>query len=805
MPLTKLQFRPGINRETTSYSNEGGWFDMDKVRFRFGFPEKIGGWEKTSSTYFLGTCRALHPWVALNGERYLGVGTHLKYYINEGGGYNDITPIRATTAAGDVTFQTYKALMLNLSGSLDISIDQTEIGPLLYFGGGSLPETGFVKIDDEIISYAAISGTTLQGCLRGQKGTDAATHTGLVIEVSFSTIVVTDTNHGALANDFVTFSGAASINASGNVGSVAVTSGLSTGSSTFNDVGQTSTSGSGTGAKFNITANSSNNTYTVNYVEKGGSGYADNDTITIAGTSLGGATPTNDLVLTVTTLAGTITSTILNQEYEISYVPNDNSYYINARTEEALASITTTDGINDTLVFANISSGSGAGGASTVGTYQINTGLDTTITGTGWGAGTWSRGTWGSAASLIASGQTLRIWSHDNFGEDLLINVRDAGIYYWDKTNGTSTRAVAISDLAGANTAPTIAKKVLVSDRDRHVIAFGCDSQLDIGTQDPLLIRFSDQGSITDWAATATNTAGDLRLGSGSEIVTAIETRQQVLVFTDVSLHAMQFLGPPFTFGINTVSENITIAGPLAAIAIEDQVYWMGAEEFYVYGGAVQRLPCTVRDFVFSDINTDQLEKVTASTNTAFSEIWWFYPSASSTECNKYVVYNYQQQIWYYGSLNRTVWLDRGVESFPIAASTDHALYYHERGFDDGSTAPATAITSFIESSQMSLGEGDNFVFLRRLIPDLTFRDSTAVTPSATMTLEARNYPGGAYLQTNSKTVTKTASVPVEQWTNQVNVRLRGRSFAFKIETTETGVGWRLGSPRVDVQPDGMR
>jgi hypothetical protein len=320
-----------------------------------------------------------------------------------------------------------------------------------------------------------------------------------------------------------------------------------------------------------------------------------------------------------------------------------------------------------------------------------------------------------------------------------------------------------------------------------------------------LLIRFSDQGSLTDWAATATNTAGDLRLGSGSEIVTAVETRQQVLVFTDVSLHAMQFLGPPFTFGINTISENITIAGPLASIAIEDQVYWMGAEEFYVYGGAVQRLPCTVRDYVFSDINTNQLEKVTASTNTAFSEIWWFYPSASSSECDKYVVYNYQQQIWYYGSMARTCWLDRGVESFPFAAGTDHVLYLQERGFDDGSTNPASAITSYIESSQMSIGEGDQFVFLRRLIPDLTFRDSTAPTPSATMTLKARNFPGGNYLQTNSKTVEKTASVPIEQWTEQVNVRLRGRSFAFKIETSDTGVGWRLGSPRVEVQADGMR
>ena len=704
MPLTKLQFRPGINRETTSYSNEGGWFDMDKVRFRFGYPEKIGGWEKSSSTYFLGTCRALHPWVALNGERYLGVGTHLKYYINEGGGYNDITPIRVTTSAGDVTF----SASANTLGA-NVAIGDTNI---TLTSSSGFPESGRIKINSEIITYAAVSGNILQGCLRGQSSTTEAAHTS-GDAVLCATLIVTDADHGVLENDFVTYSGAA-------------------------------------------------------------------------------------------TLGGNITAAILNQEYQVVSKVNANSYLIEAREEASLPSITTTTGYTPTYVFASTSD-SGNGGSSVVGAYQINTGLDTTIVGTGWGAGTWSRGTWGSAASLAASGQTLRIWSHDNFGEDLLINVRDAGIYYWDKTNGMTNRAVAISDLVGANTAPTIAKKVLVSDRDRHVIAFGCDPQDNIGTQDPLLIRFSDQESITDWAATATNTAGDLRLGSGSEIITAVETRQQVLVFTDVSLHAMQFLGPPFTFGINTVSENITIASPLSAIAIEDQVYWMGAEEFYVYSGNVQRLPCSVRDYVFSDINSDQLEKVTASTNTAFSEIWWFYPSASSTECDKYVVYNYQQQIWYYGSMNRTCWLDRGVESFPIAASTDHALYLHERGFDDGSTTPASAITAYIESSQMSMGEGDNFVFLRKLIPDLTFRDSTAVSPSATMTLQTRNYPGGAYLQTNSKTVTKTASVPVEQWTNEVNVRLRGRSFAFKIETTDTGVGWRLGSPRVEVQPDGMR
>ena len=704
MPLTKLQFRPGINRETTSYSNEGGWFDMDKVRFRFGYPEKIGGWIKESTNAFLGTCRALHPWIALDGSNFLGVGTHLKYYINEGGAYNDVTPIRTTTSAGDVTFS---ASANTLSAGIDAVIDTI---PLSSSSG--FPSSGRIKIDNEIITYALVSGNNLTGCVRGVNNTVAASHSSSAA-VTCATLIVTDADHGALENDFVTYSGAA-------------------------------------------------------------------------------------------TLGGNITADVLNQEYEVTYIINVNSYQIEARTVSTIGSITTTTGLNPTYVFATTSD-SGNGGSSVVGAYQINTGLDTTIVGTGWGAGTWSRGTWGSGASLATSGQTLRIWSHDNFGEDLLINVRDGDIYYWDKTNGLANRAVELASIAGANKVPTIAKQVLVSDRDRHVIAFGCDSELEPGVQDPLLIRFSDQENILEWQSLVDTTAGDLRIGSGSKIITAVETRQQILVFTDVSLHAMQFLGPPFTFGINAISENITIASPLAAIAVEDNVYWMGAEEFYAYGGAVQRIPCSVRDYVFTNINNDQLEKVTAGLNTAFSEVTWFYPSASSTENDSYVTYNYDQKIWYYGLMSRTCWLDRGVNNDPLAASTDHYLYFQEIGFDDGSTSPASAITSYIESSQMDLGEGDQFAFMRRLIPDLTFRDSTSPSPQATMTLKVRNFPGGNYLSSDARTVVKTASIPVEQFTEQVFVRLRGRSFAFRIESEDTGVGWRLGSPRVDVRPDGRR
>ena len=707
MPLTKLQFKPGINRETTSYSNEGGWFDMDKVRFRFGFPEKIGGWIKNSNANFLGTCRALHPWVALDGTQYVGVGTHLKYYILEGGGFFDITPIRVTTAGGDVTFA---AGANTLNGGINASVESIVVNSVSGF-----PVAGTIKIGNEQITYAAISSATLTGCARGQNGTTAASHSN-GDAVTCATITVTDANHGALDNDFVTFTGAA---------------------------------------------------------------------------SLGGG--------------GTISAAVLNQEYQIKTIVSSSVYLIEARTVATIPSITTTNGLAATLVFAN-GSDSGNGGGSSAGAYQINTGLDTTIAGNGWNAGAWNRGAWGSAADISAPGQSLRMWSHDNFGEDLIINPRDEGVFYWDKTNGTGTRAVEIGTLTNpvAQRTPVSAKIVLVSDKDRHVIAFGCNPEQSL-VQDPLLVRFSNQAVPQEWAAQATNTAGDLTIGSGSQIVAAIETKQQVLVFTDVSLHAMQFLGPPFTFGINVVSENITIAGPLSAINVEDTVYWMGRNEFYAYSGQVQRLPCTVRDYVFNNLNLAQLEKITAGTNTAFGEIWWFYPSADSDENNSYVVYNYMEQVWSYGLLERTAWLDRGITNLPLAASSDHFMYNHETGFDDGSTTPSSAITSFIESSQIDMGDGNEFVFINRMIPDLTFRNSTAASPVATLTLSARNYPGGAYLQSRAKPVTRTATTPVEQWTEQVNLRLRGRAFALKLASTDKGVGWRLGTPRVDIRKDGSR
>ena len=636
MPLSKLQFRPGINKETTSYSNEGGWFDCDKVRFRAGFPEKIGGWAKKTPNSHLGVTRALHPWQTISLANYLGVGTNEKYYVLYGGAYYDITPLRATTSAGDVTF-------------------------------------------------SATNGS--------------------------STITVTDTSHGALVGDFVTFSGAAS-------------------------------------------------------------------------------------------LGGNITAEVLNQEYKIVTVPTANTFTITAREVNPVSRITVNGIYTPVAVTAN-SSDSGNGGSSTVGAYQLNIGLNTSITGDGWNAGTWGRGTWNSATTPTVE-SVLRLWTHDNFGEDLVINIFNGGLYYYDSSTGLTNRAVVLSSVSGAVSPPSVAAKVLVSDVDLHVIAFGCDSEDDPGTQDPLLIRFSDQRNALDWKATVDNTAGDLKISSGSKIITAIETKREILVFTDTSIYSMQFIGPPDTFGITIVSEGISIRSPNSAVAIEDNVFWMGNNEFYVYNGAVQKIPCTLRDFVFSDFNNLQAEKVFAGVNSSFSEIWWFYPSANSNEIDKYVIYNYQQQIWYFGSLPRTAWLDRGVNELPTAASPDYYLYNHETGDDDGSTDPVTAITAHIESSQMDIGEGDQFTFISRIIPDITFRNSD-IGKKASLSLKARNFPGGNYLQTDSAEISKTATVPVEQFTNDAFIRLRGRSFALRVESTETGISWRLGSPRIDIRPDGRR
>jgi hypothetical protein len=738
MPLSKLQFRPGVNRETTSYANEGGWFDCDMVRFRDGSPEKIGGWTKLGSNSFLGTCRALHSWRTINLNNYLGVGTSVKYYIEEGEGYSDITPIRSITPVSrNVAVSIYGASATGEVGEVSVPIENVSV---TLTGVTAFSQINYVDAQGEGGDIVYLTGTSATGEVGdgtfintlpveviGLEATAAVGGVNVVTtavdfdsEILFSatdgssTISVNDINHGAVTGDFVTFTDA---------------------------IG----------------------------------------------------------------LGGNVTTEILNQEYQVALVVDEDNYTIVARTVATVNSITVDGTYTPTPVVANASD-TGDGGGSTIGAYQINVGVDTSISGNGWGAGAWGRGTWGSAADINAEADTLRVWSHDNFGEDLIFNVSNGPVYYWDAsaTNPKTNRGVPLSSLAGASNVPTVATQVMVSDRDRHVIAFGANP-LGSSVQDPLLIRFSDQENAAEWTPQVTNTAGDLVVGVGSKIVCAIETRQQILVFTDASLHGMQFLGPPFTFGLSLLSDNISIIGINAAASAQDRVFWMGRDEFYLFDGTVRKLPCTVKDYVFSDFNESQADKVYCSTNTSFSEVWWFYPSSSSQNVDRYVSYNYDLNLWTYGTLARTAWTDVGIIQNPIAAGTDGYLYYHEDGFDDGSTNPASALTAYIESSQVGIGEGNNFSFVSKLIPDITFRNSTAASPSATFTLKARNYPGGQYLQEDDSSVVKTASVPVEQFTQQNNVRLRGRSIALRVESDTTGVGWRLGAPRIDVRQDGRR
>ena len=634
MPLQKIQFKPGIVKDLTAYTTEGGWFDGNLVRFRLGFPQSVGGWQRFSTNTFLGTCRSLLGWNTLAGEYYMGVGTSLKFYIESGGAYYDVTPIRRT-----------------------------------------------------VTLTASSSGTPTGGPFTATNG--------------LTTVNVYDVGHGCTVNDFVTFSGAVS-------------------------------------------------------------------------------------------LGGNITATILNQEYQVSNVVDGDNYEI---------TVSVTANGSDT----------GHGGTTTA-AYQINTGLDDAVTGAGWGAGTWGRGGWGSGTALTPE-NTLRLWSQDTWGEDLIFSVHNGGIYYWESYVGANsqlppttipaTRAVSLVSLSTDPTCPTSATQIVVSDRDRYLIAFAADNGT--GTeQDPMLIRWSEQEDYTVWTPTATNTAGDLRLGTGSHIVRAVETKREILVFTDTALYSMQFIGPPYTYGIQQVSTNVTTIGFNAFAVIEDSVIWMGINKFYVYGGSTDELTCTVKEYVFNNLDTSQADKIYVGVNSEFNEITWFYPSVGSTENDSYVTYNYADKAWTVGSLARTAWLDRGVLQYPVAAGTDNYLYYHEIGTDDGSQNPAVAINSYIESSPFDIGEGDSFSFIKRIIPDITFVNSTN-SPSVSMTLKMQNFPGSNYSQSNAASVAQTATVPVEQFTQQAFIRLRGRQATFKIESDRLGTRWILGSPRIEIQPDGRR
>ena len=713
MPLTKLQFRPGINTDITSYSNEGGWTDCDKIRFKLGYPEKIGGWSKLTGSTYLGTARRLHNWTALDGSDFLGVGTHLKYYIEEGGSFNDITPVRKSTTNST--------------------------------------------------TFAATNGS--------------------------ANITVTETSHGASENDFVTFSGATDLFSSGGAITAAI---LNAEHKIVNIIdGNSYTITVSVAANASDTGNGGGGTDAV-YLVSGG---LDSQ---VGGTGWGAG-------LFGGTTAGALT-TQLNEALDASEteIDVDSSTDIIAGDtiliEEELITVGTIS--SNTLGTGGGASTRGVSGT-TAATHADNTIVRLAVGNassnddfTGWGI-----------AAVSGTTREIRTWSHDNFGEDLIINPRDGAIYLWDKTTGLSTRAVEIGTISGAENTPTVAKQVLVSDIDRHVLCFGTNTY---GTdvQDPLMIRWSNQESVINWTISSATTAGSIRLGSGSEFVQAIETKREILVYTDTSLHSLRFIGGDFVFGIQQIASNITIMGPNAAVATEDFVFWMGKDNFYVYAGGTKTLPCTVKDKVFLDFNNEQRDKVVSGVNSEFGEVIWLYPSQSNSLANsgtgdidKYVIYNYNQQIWYYGTLARTAWLDKGIRQFPIAAGTPF-LYNHEFGFDDD----GSAMTSFIESGPMDIGDGDKFTLIQKVIPDLTFQGSDSTSsPAATFTIRARNEPGLAYSNTSSGTATRTSTSPVELFTNQINLRARGRSFSLKVDSSATGMKWKLGSPRVSIRPDGRR
>ena len=712
MPLTKLQFRPGVATDITSYSNEGSWVDCDKIRFRFGYPEKIGGWKSISSETYEGTARALINFVTTDSSDLMGIGTHLKYYLEQGGSYNDVTPLRLTTSAGDVTF-------------------------------------------------AASNGS--------------------------STITVTEVAHNALENDFVTFSGAASLG--GNV-TAAV---LNQEYQITNIVNANS---------FQITAkDTSGTTVTANGSDSGNGGssvvgkYQINTGLDSAvdGTGWGGGLwggevsgavfttvnedlDTSETTITLTSAASFPSSGTLLIESELITYSGKSTNDITGATRGALGTTAATHSNGVTVVNATDFFG------------------------------------WGSAAPT-GTALDLRLWSHDTLGDDLLLCARDSSIFRWEKANDVTTRAIKLVSTTGgtSRSVPTIAKQVMVFPFPRHVLAFGCDDENASstetegdGVQNPLKIRFSDSEDQLKWFAVTSgsgiNTAGGFDLGVGSTIVQAVKTRREVVVLTDTAIYSMTFIGGQSVFAANLVASNISIISPNAAVAVDDTVYWMGKNNFYIYRGTTEKLACTVELKVFGDINVSQFNKITAGANADHGEIWWFYTSASATENDRYVIYNYQTQIWYFGALSRTAWIDKTSRSNPHAAGASK-LFKHEDGVDDDTTAMTPSITSAV----MDIGDGENFSFVRRVVPDINFTGSEQTGVTATFTMEARTFPGTTFGASDSGTVTRTATSPVDQYTDQLHIRLRGRAYTLKISSDQLGVQWQLGSPRFDIRPDGRR
>lgn len=696
MTLKKIIFKSGVNRENTRLYTEGGWYDCDKIRFRQGSPQKLGGWNRISSSTFDGVCRSLWAWETLGQVTLIGVGTNTKFYISRGGSYYDITPIRT---AANLT-----SPFTATNGSTVITVSATN--------------HGCVNGD-----YVTFNGATGLG----------GTITAAILNTEFQITYIN-------ANSYtISVSVAANSSDTGNGGTPRAVYQISVGPEY-----QTPTSGWGAGAWGS---------------GSWGTGQSSNDSLRLWSQS--------------------------NYGQDLVFGPRTGAmYYYYA--DRGLASTTASISI--------------ASPAQIIATDHYTEGAPIVFE------------TTGSLPTGIATGTTYYIKNYvsgvfnitDSIGTLITTTGTQSG------TQSISQRAVNLATIAGASDVPTIQNYITVSDTYRFVFAFGANDY-GVSTQSPLLVRWSDQENAADWTPSVTNQAGSLSLTRGSQIITALQTRQEILVWTDSTLYSMQYLGYPLVWNAQLMGDNISIVGQNAATLASGVVYWMGRDKFYKYDGRVSTQNCDLREYIFNDFNIQQIEQVFASTNEGFNEVWWFYCSADSTEVNKYAIYNYAEDIWYYGTMGRTAWLDSGILDFPIAATYLHNIVNHENGVDDNTTATPTAIYSYITSSETDIDDGHNFVFIRRMLPDLTFRGSTTTNPTATLSVIPLMNSGSGYTNpasvggSDNAAVTRTATVPIEQYTGQVFIRVRGRQFSFKIENNQLGSMWQLGAMRLDFKLDGQK
>ena len=700
MPLQKILFKPGINRENTRYTTEGGYYECDKVRFRQGNPEKIGGWTRYSVNTFLGVCRALWNWITLAGQNLVGAGTNLKYYINQGGYFYDVTPIRETVT-----------LTNPFSATLASSV-----------------------------------------------------------------ITVADTAHGCSTNDFVTYSGASLAGLGGNITAAVLTGEFQV---TVLDANSYTITVSATANATDVSGSPGGGTVVTQYQVNTGP----ETQVPLVGW---GAGPWGGGVWGV----GESTATSLriwnhyNFGEDLVYGPRGGGiYYWKAS-------------VGVSPVQSTISIGTPGVVTMPVG-YSITNGTGITLT------------TTGALPGGLAVGTVYFVVSSTGNAFSLALTVGGAAITTTSgSASGTyfvSQRGIDLTLLSDAD-CPLFQNSLIVSDASRFLLVFGTNDYGATTVLDPMLIRWSDQENPFVWAPSITNQAGSIRLSHGSEIVTVIQSRQEIVVLTDQAVYSLQYLGPPFVWKTELLGDNISVAGPNAVVLASGVTYWMGIDKFYLYDGRVQTLSCDLRRYVFQDLNIEQRQQIYGGTSEAYNEIWWFYCSTGSTVNDRYVVYNYLEKIWYYGTMGRTAWLDSGLQPFPIAATYSNRLVNQEDGIDDQETNTPVAIDAYISSSEFDIGDGHNFGFVYRIIPDLTFAGSTANAAQVTMTLYPMQNSGSGVSYSGSAPVTRSTTYNItEEFTGQIYTRVRGRQMIFKIQSTTAGTNWQLGAPRIDIRPDGRR